>query len=82
MAGDEEGWVRVHSDEDENKSDEEFITRNLLREMIEKFYNIPDDIRLSLHWWKEGVGAQWEPYINEYAAKIATEYEGDAGTGK
>jgi hypothetical protein len=83
MADGSEGWVRVHSDEDENKSDEEFIVRNLLHEMVEKFYFhdiMHDDERL-LHWWKEGLGKDWEPLINEYAAAIALEYEHDGRPG-
>jgi hypothetical protein len=76
----DEGWVRVHSDADEGKSDEEFIVRNLLHEMVEKFYfhDIPHDDERLLHWWKEGLGADWDRLIDEYADKIAQEYEVDS----
>ena len=68
----EEGWVRVHSDADETKTDEELIVRNLLREMIEKFYDVPT--ASAVVWWSL-VGQRWESLVVEYAEKIAKEYE-------
>lgn len=74
-----DGWVRVHSDKDEKKSDEEFLVRNLLRELIEKLLEAPIDPTTGVgtaEWWADDPGL--EALVEEYAEKIAAEYE-DAG---
>lgn len=71
-------WVRVHSDADEGKSDEEFLTRNLLREMIEKYHGIPQPMYFNdaaTLFWESEDGERWEVLVNEYAEKIAREWE-------
>jgi hypothetical protein len=75
----DEGWVRVHSDADEGKSDEEFLTRNILMEFIEVLVDAPADVRdpelpeVGARWWE--MHPEYRTLVNEYADKIAREFE-------
>lgn len=77
MAENPNPWIRVHSDEDENKSDEEFLVRNRIRLLIETMLRAPSQVTYpesNLAWW-ELQNPKWEALINEAASDIAKEYE-------
>src|SRR3954462_3820214 len=77
--GEDEGWVRVHSDEDENKSEEEFLTQNLLREFVENIFGLsklaPAQADIVVWWDKH---PEIDAMIPEYASKIAAEWHVDS----
>jgi hypothetical protein len=76
VAEHDEGWVRVHSDEDEGKSEQEMLTGNLVHELIEKVLGAPNQVDQPIansQWWSTRL--EIDTLCYEYAAKIAAEFE-------
>jgi len=71
----QDGWVRVHSDEDEKRSEEEMLTFNIIMGLVENLMNAPhqlDEPEANLAWWKKH--PDWEKQIKTAASDIAAEY--------
>jgi len=74
----EEGWVRVHSDEDESRSEEAMITYNILMGFVEKLLDAPSSTdsesqNAAVEWWD--AHPEIEQRVREVADSIAAEFD-------
>lgn len=69
-----DGWVRVHSDEDEDRPEEAMLTSNLIATFVESILAPGQDIDGDPGWWDSHPGLY--DRVEALANQITGEHEG------